>query len=200
LGTVRHSETLEEMALYETLYENKQGRLWVRPKDMFFENVEVDGVSRPRFEKINFAFKNFEFLNENLIQQIAGLYEISFQKPMSRSKLDGTLKLHTKVLCSVAYDGSKMIGYKLGYGRDAGVFYSWLGGVHPDYQKLGVATELMLHQHEWCKIEGFKKVETRTRNEFVSMLRLNLKQGFQIVGTMAANSGSCKILMEKILT
>jgi hypothetical protein len=51
-GVVRHSETLEEFVMYETLYENKLGKMWVRPKEMFLENIIIDGVSRPRFEFI----------------------------------------------------------------------------------------------------------------------------------------------------
>ena len=50
LGTVRHSETLEPMVLYRPLY-NLTG-MWVRPVAMFLELVEVDGVVRPRFEKV----------------------------------------------------------------------------------------------------------------------------------------------------
>lgn len=49
IGIVRHSETLEEMALYEALYPNESGRMWVRPLAMFLEDVEIDGVRRPRF-------------------------------------------------------------------------------------------------------------------------------------------------------
>lgn len=52
IDIVRHSETLEEMALYETLYENKLGRLWVRPLAMFLEMVEFEGKTCPRFEYI----------------------------------------------------------------------------------------------------------------------------------------------------
>lgn len=51
-GIVRHSETLEEMVLYETLYENDLGKMWVRPKQMFLENVNVDGKMVPRFKFI----------------------------------------------------------------------------------------------------------------------------------------------------
>lgn len=47
---VRHSETLEELVLYETLYENAQGKWWVRPKAMFLENVVISGKEMPRFE------------------------------------------------------------------------------------------------------------------------------------------------------
>lgn len=60
-GTVRvvdvahHSETLEEMVVYEALYECRDfgiGSLWVRPKKMFLEDVEIDGNKVPRFEFI----------------------------------------------------------------------------------------------------------------------------------------------------
>ena len=50
LGTVRHSETLEPMTLYQALY-GQQG-LWVRPAAMFGETVVIEGVVRPRFERI----------------------------------------------------------------------------------------------------------------------------------------------------
>ena len=51
-GLVRHSESLEELVHYETLYLNANGRFWVRPKKMFLEDVEVSGVVRPRFRLV----------------------------------------------------------------------------------------------------------------------------------------------------
>jgi hypothetical protein len=51
IGTVRHSETLEELVLYKTLYKNKTSALWVRPVKMFLEDVEVDGKKIPRFKR-----------------------------------------------------------------------------------------------------------------------------------------------------
>ena len=51
LGVVRHSETLKPLVLYKALY-GEQG-LWVRPLAMFIEEVVVDGVRRPRFQKLN---------------------------------------------------------------------------------------------------------------------------------------------------
>ena len=46
-GTVRHSETLEPMTLYQALY--GEGGLWVRPAAMFQEEVNIEGVVQPRF-------------------------------------------------------------------------------------------------------------------------------------------------------
>jgi hypothetical protein len=51
LGTARHSETLEEMVIYETLHENELGRVWVRPLTMFNEVVITPDYTGPRFRK-----------------------------------------------------------------------------------------------------------------------------------------------------
>lgn len=46
----RHSETLEEMVVYEALY--GEGGLWVRPSSMWNEEIERDGKKIKRFEFI----------------------------------------------------------------------------------------------------------------------------------------------------
>lgn len=50
-GTAKHSETLETMVLYVPRY--GQGGYWVRPLEMFLEDVVVDGVKQPRFAFID---------------------------------------------------------------------------------------------------------------------------------------------------
>jgi len=46
-GIATHSETEQEMVVYRPQY-GKQA-LWVRPLDMFIEDVEFDGKKQPRF-------------------------------------------------------------------------------------------------------------------------------------------------------
>ena len=50
LAIAKHSETLEEMVVYQQLY-GEEG-VWVRPLGMFLETVEVDGKLIPRFRHI----------------------------------------------------------------------------------------------------------------------------------------------------
>lgn len=50
IGIAKHSETLEEYVVYRALYGD--GRLWIRPLQMFKELVTVDGKVKPRFEFI----------------------------------------------------------------------------------------------------------------------------------------------------
>jgi len=49
IGIARHSETLEEFVVYECLYKNPKGKLWVRPKEIFLEKIELKGKKVPRF-------------------------------------------------------------------------------------------------------------------------------------------------------
>jgi hypothetical protein len=51
VGVARHSETLLPMVVYRPL-SNDSG-WWVRPHEMFFEDVEVDGRLQPRFTLVS---------------------------------------------------------------------------------------------------------------------------------------------------
>lgn len=50
LHIAKHSETLEEMVVYQALY-GEYG-IWVRPLDMFLEKIEREGNVINRFEEI----------------------------------------------------------------------------------------------------------------------------------------------------
>jgi hypothetical protein len=55
IGICRHSETLEELVVYRSLYNDEKygvNALWVRPLEMFTGNVDVNGESIPRFSKL----------------------------------------------------------------------------------------------------------------------------------------------------
>ena len=50
LHIAKHSETLEDMIVYQAMYGEKG--IWVRPKAMFEETIERDGKVIRRFEEI----------------------------------------------------------------------------------------------------------------------------------------------------
>lgn len=45
----KHSETLEDMVVYEAQYKSDLSQFWVRPAKMFTEEVVIGGVKKPRF-------------------------------------------------------------------------------------------------------------------------------------------------------
>jgi molecular chaperone GrpE (heat shock protein) len=48
LNEVKSSETKEDLVVYQDLED--KNKIWARPRQMFLEEVEIDGVKRPRFE------------------------------------------------------------------------------------------------------------------------------------------------------
>ena len=51
IGCAKHSETGEELVVYQSVSGEE---LWVRPKDIFLESVNVDSKKIPRFKYIQY--------------------------------------------------------------------------------------------------------------------------------------------------
>ena len=45
----KHAETLEEMVVYEALYENKESKYWIRPMADFLKEVKINDKKIQRF-------------------------------------------------------------------------------------------------------------------------------------------------------
>jgi predicted GNAT superfamily acetyltransferase len=103
------------------------------------------------------------------------------------------------LLIVTAMNGEKVIGYKIGYEINKDIFYSWLGGVDSNHRKDGIATQLMIKQHQILKENGYRTVQTKTMNKWRGMLLLNIKNGFDVTETYIDDNGLHKIILEKSL-
>lgn len=85
-------------------------------------------------------------------------------------------------LALVAEKGGELLGFKVGYQSDTtDSFYSWMGGVRPEFRKQGIANALAEYQEEWASGKGFGYVYFKTRNRFPTMIMFGLKRGFKIM-------------------
>lgn len=53
VGVTFHTENFEPLVIYKPLYKHEKYEMFARPYEMFVERIEIDGVTMPRFEKIN---------------------------------------------------------------------------------------------------------------------------------------------------
>ena len=90
-----------------------------------------------------------------------------------------------------AYDNHNPIAFKNGYQRHSdGSFYSWMGGVLPNYRIKGIANNLADHQDTWAKKNGYISIKIQTREKHKAMLALAINRGFQITNRIEKTSSS----------
>lgn len=80
-------------------------------------------------------------LSDSTIDEMAHLFSACFGQPPDRD-LAVRIRQKPRVMVPIVYEDGQPIGYKLGYERQRDTFYSWLGGVHPDFRRRGIAREL----------------------------------------------------------
>ena len=98
--------------------------------------------------------------------------------------------IHTPHIILVAeLEGGEIIGFKAGYEREKdGSFYSWMGGVRPEWRKEGLATALAHGMEAWARAQGYKALRFKTRNYLRNMLHFAISDGFNVIGFEAADS------------
>lgn len=108
---------------------------------------------------------------------------------------------NTKHLILVAEKNNELVGFKVGYDRDHdGSFYTWLGGVLPEFRQDKIATSLAERQETWAKEQGFTAITLKTRNRFKAMLIFALKNNFLIENIEPKEQvADNRILLRKIL-
>jgi adenylate cyclase class IV len=106
---------------------------------------------------------------------------------------------NTQYLILVAFYKNIPVGFKTGYEID-GAFYSWMGGVLPDFRNKHIARKLAEKQQKWVKQNGFTKIKLKTRNKHKAMLLFALSDRFNITGfDEKENMNESSIILEKEL-
>ncbi|MFN7119743.1 MAG: GNAT family N-acetyltransferase [Saprospiraceae bacterium] len=142
----------------------------------------------------------FEIRESDIATVVAVSQQIpEFINPHGAAESDRRLR-GVPHLILVAYVAEHPVGFKVGYERD-GNFYSWMGGVLPDYRRLGIAQALADAQEHWVKEQGYPHITFKTRNSHKGMLLFALKNDFDIIAIEERDSiRDYRILLRKLLT
>jgi len=103
-------------------------------------------------------------------------------------------------LLLIAYDGVDPVGFKLGYIiANKHSFFSWLGGVHPDYRRQGIGQALLENQEQHVRTLGITEIYFTTFDRFPAMIKLGKKNNYSLVKT-ALDEGETKYWYARQLT
>lgn len=83
LYLTKNSETKEDMVVYQDA--NQEDKLWVRPRKMFLEEVEIKGEKKPRFEFI--AEEEVDSWENKYLRALADYQNLLKQNAKDRQEL-----------------------------------------------------------------------------------------------------------------
>ncbi|HET6340481.1 MAG TPA: GNAT family N-acetyltransferase [Polyangiales bacterium] len=131
---------------------------------------------------MDMTFREYTELDEALLQILEDLDRLTFPEPLTKTAFAAELRNRRNLRVLLAVCGDITCGYKIGFEESSKVFFSWSGGVLPDFRKHGIASRLLTEQHRLAKQLGYSYVRTHTKNKYRDMLVLNLKSGFEVTG------------------
>ena len=147
-----------------------------------------------------FTYKIHEgFPSEETLKLLATINQEIFGFGETAEHLSMAFKERQKILICFAFDAEHVIGFKVGFQEKPHYFESWRGGVLPQYRGKSIASELLRRQHKWCTTQKFKFIITTTNNQNIPMLIVNLRGGFEIVGTFVNHRKIMKVMLQKRL-
>jgi predicted GNAT superfamily acetyltransferase len=150
-------------------------------------------------EENNLEIKIIEGIPSNEDQEIlTGLYTAIFEDAQTVFFIDRLIS--KKQVCSlIAFKNLIPVGFKIGYRYNDTTFYSWVGGVLPEYRKEGIAKKLAQRQELWAISNRFITLRTKSMNRYKPMMILNLINGFNIISVYTNDSNQTKVIFEKNL-
>ncbi len=149
--------------------------------------------------KNSISYKTIEGIPEvSIYQELEKLYVKIFDDADLEFFKQRILE-HPQLYTVLAYNDHILAGFKVGYPRDDTAFYSWIGGVLPQFRRQGIGLNLTKIQEKYAKAKGFTKLRTKSMNQFKPMMILNLKNGFDISKVYTNAKGQTKIVFEKSL-
>lgn len=113
---------------------------------------------------------------------ICDLYNEVFRPVRERGYFERRLKGRLNPLLLVAQVEKRPAGFAIGYEHKPGTYYCWLIGVRQAYRRAGIATQLMEAMAAWAGDNGYHTVRFECFNHHRPMLRLAVRQGYDITG------------------
>ena len=116
------------------------------------------------------------------IELISGLYNDIFSPAQDVEFLRRRFEGKHNVCMIVAMLDDRHVGFAVGFEIMPSTFFCWLIGIHPDYHRQGIATQLVQGLHAWAKDEDYHMIRFECQNQHRPMLHLAITEGYDLVG------------------
>ena len=102
------------------------------------------------------------------------------------------------VTMMVAMVDDRHVGFIIGFELMPSTYFSWFCGVHPEFRRLGIATQLIQAQQAYAQEHGYGIMRFECNNQHRPMLHVAISEGYDLVGIRwDTNSGNNVVIFEK---
>src|SRR5260370_41991350 len=117
---------------------------------------------------------------------ISDRYNQIFRPPRDVESFLRRYRGRYNVLQLIARLDDRPVGFFLGFELKPTVFFAWFYGVHPDFRRQGIASQLMDAIHSWAKQNDYESIRFECHNQHRPMLHLAIALGYHTVATPCA--------------
>ncbi|WP_417762381.1 GNAT family N-acetyltransferase [Shewanella sp.] len=148
----------------------------------------------------------FQIITDITPARLAQVIELMTELPelaQERSIAEFKQRLYGReALLMLCFVEGELVGFKLGYALDEKRFYSWLGGVIPEFRGIGLAQQMLHAVEQWAIEQGYETMQIKTRNLFKAVLNLLIKNSYQVIDftPVADDISQYRLSLQKQLT
>src|SRR5262249_52625041 len=123
-----------------------------------------------------------EIVGQDELPTIVELYNQVYRPSRDAAGFKRRALGHYNVVQMLARVGDRPIGFFLGFEHSPETFLAWSFGVHPDFRRQGVASQLLEAAQEWAKTHSYESCRLEVPNAARPTLHLAVHLGFDITG------------------
>lgn len=139
--------------------------------------------------------------DDALLPEAVHVYNEVFRPKQEMTYFKRFLLGHYNTLVLIARVGERPVGMWVGYEERPGLFRHWIGGVHPDFRREGIARQLMEAQASWALEHGYDAIRSEANNRQREWMQLAISAGFDVIGVRyEGDRADNMIVFEKALT
>jgi len=116
------------------------------------------------------------------ISLVVDLYNEIFSPRRDQEFFNNRFRGRYNVSMLVAMLDDRYVGFTIGFELMPTTFFSWLCGVHSDFRRLGIATQLIQAQQAWALDHHYNIIRFECQNQHRPMLHVAITEGYDLVG------------------
>jgi len=142
-----------------------------------------------------------ELVGPEELPEIVQLYNQIFRPARDLESFRRRYLGRYNILQLVARIEDRPVGFFLGFELKPGVFFAWFYGVHAEFRRQGIASQLMEAVHSWVKQNDYESIRFECHNQHRPMLHLAIALGYDIAGIRwDPDRGENLVIFEKVLS